>query len=134
MYYFFNFLFYHWILSLSFIIILILLIIFELMYFYNRNTISSLELVNLMNRKTILIVDCRKRENYLNGHILGSNNLCTDDDLFLKKYLKKTVILVCENGKNSAKKVSLFKKKGYSDVRNLEGGIESWIKEGYPTI
>lgn len=133
MYYFFIFLLNHWFLSLSFLVVFFLFIFIEFFYFNSSHSLVSSELVNLMNRKTIVIVDFRDKNSFFEGHILGACNISLDDsDLFLKKYLKKTIILVCKNGKISSKKSSFLRKNGYDDVKFLKGGMESWIKEGYP--
>ena len=125
----------HWILTFSFFLILFLFLFLEFSNWYSKNSISSFQLVSLMNRKSVLLIDCREKEFYLRGHIIGSNNFSlSDNDVFFKKYLKKTIILICENGKISSKYVLFLKKKGYLDVQFLEGGIVAWINFGFPLV
>lgn len=88
-----------------------------------------------MNRKSILIVDYRIKNDYLSGHILNSYNInLEENELFFKKYLKKTIICVCGDEKISSKKVLFLKKIGCIDVKYLDGGINSWVKDGYPLV
>ncbi|HFL8794711.1 MAG TPA: rhodanese-like domain-containing protein [Candidatus Azosocius sp. HAIN] len=135
MYHFFDFLFNHWILLFSFFLFLFLLILNELSHLYFKNSISSSQLVSLMNLKNVVIIDCREKALYLKGHILGSNNIIIDDnEFFFKKFLKKTIVLICDNGKYSSKKVSFLKKRGCFDVKFLEGGIVSWINNNLPLV
>ena len=133
MYHFINFLFEHWFLSLNFLIVFFLLIFIEFFDFNSSFSLYYCELVNLMNHKSIIIVDFRDKNSYLAYHILGSFNVDLNEIyLFLKKYSKKVIILVCKNGRISSKKASVLFKNGYTDIKFLKGGIDFWMKDGYP--
>lgn len=44
-----------------------------------------------------------------------------------------TVVVMCRGGKRGAEALRNLQAMGFSDVRNLEGGILAWKAAGYPT-
>lgn len=44
------------------------------------------------------------------------------------------VIVACRSGKRSMKAIDILQEKGYSNLVNLEGGINTWQGKGYPVI
>ncbi len=45
---------------------------------------------------------------------------------------EKPVLVYCRSGGRSAKAVKLLREAGFKDVRDMEGGITAWEKEGRP--
>ena len=44
------------------------------------------------------------------------------------------LVVLCKSGGRSARAVSILREKGFSNVRNLSGGILAWIDEVDPTL
>ena len=44
------------------------------------------------------------------------------------------IVVHCHSGKRSAEAVRLLRERGFSDVYNLEGGIDAWSREIDPTV
>ncbi len=99
----------------------------------NLNMISPQDLHQAMQKKDIFLMDVHIPEQ---RHIKGT-------DLFapfykIGKYInelpkdkKSPIYIYCKSGPmgNAAAK-SLFKS-GYTNLYNLEGGVENWLKAGY---
>jgi len=45
----------------------------------------------------------------------------------------KQVILVCQSGNRSGQAFEILSKKGFTNLTNMEGGMNAWIKEGLPS-
>ncbi|SMO81857.1 rhodanese-like domain-containing protein [Fodinibius sediminis] len=44
------------------------------------------------------------------------------------------VVCLCRSGSRSAQACQLLEEKGFSDVKNLQGGINQWAKEIDPSL
>jgi len=54
------------------------------------------------------------------------NELCTELPL------NTAVIVICNHGIRSAQAVELLQQKGFTEVYNLDGGMQAWIEAGLP--
>lgn len=84
------------------------------------------------NPDTILL-DVRSKQEYNEGHLAGSINLCLYD---LEKKANSvlqnknaTIIVYCASGNRSSKAQQILEKMGYENVYNLEGGLQAIIDE-----
>jgi len=75
-------------------------------------------------------VDTRRKSEYDSEHILGSELLTLDtiDDHLNDLDRDKTYYLYCLTGYRSASLISILRKFGYNNLKNVEGGIEA-LKE-----
>jgi thiosulfate/3-mercaptopyruvate sulfurtransferase len=89
-------------------------------------------------------------EDYQSGHIPGAVyfdltpiecapawNVCSDDDLFdillsLGITCKSLVVLFGRNTMAAARVANVLMYAGVEDVRLLDGGLDAWVKAGYP--
>ena len=97
--------------------------------------LSSTQAVRLMNQGAI-VVDLRDKEAFHAGHIGDARNipsaeLAAQADS-LKKWRDKTVITYCDSGVTGAAAVRTLAKLGFTQVFNLEGGMNAWIKDNLP--
>lgn len=85
-----------------------------------------------------VIMDVRTLEEYINEHIAGSILLDFNADDFeteLDKLDKsKTFLLYCRSGNRSSKSAGIMSELGFTDVYDIDGGINQWKAEGYPTV
>lgn len=125
----------HYVLSGTFILLLVLLIIQQ-----SRNAgrnISTRELTAMVNRDEAFILDIRPKKEFSTGHIAGSVNISNDqlkDKIVeLDKHKDKTIIVVCASGLNAGAACAELKKAGFTAAR-LSGGITGWRSENLPVV
>ena len=82
-----------------------------------------------------LLLDVQTKEEYQKHRIpdniyAGQKSILLDE---VAKVNKKTKILVyCTEAKRSASVLKILKKKGYSNVSHLKGGINKWEEQKFP--
>ncbi len=100
--------------------------------------ISAAQLPQIQARKSAVLVDIRKPEEFDKGHIEQSINLPLESlESSLKKlnkYRGKPLILVCQSGVSVAKAAATLKKNSFEELYVLDGGVASWSKENLPLI
>ncbi len=125
----------HYVLSGTFIVLVVLLIVQQ-----SRNAgrnLSSRELTAMVNRDEAFILDIRPKKEFSTGHIVGSVNISSDqlkDKMAeLEKHKDKTIIVVCASGMNAGGACAELKKAGFTAAR-LSGGITGWRSENLPVV
>ncbi|MFB0963320.1 MAG: rhodanese-like domain-containing protein [Pseudomonas sp.] len=125
----------HYVLSGTFIVLVVLLIVQQ-----SRNAgrnISTRELTAMVNRDEAFILDIRPKKEFSTGHIAGSVNISNDqlkDKMVeLDKHKDKTIIVVCASGLNAGAACAELKKAGFTAAR-LSGGITGWRSENLPVV
>ena len=105
---------------------------------YNDETVPYIYVEDLQNLSgTYLLLDTRKKKEYEVSHISGatwSGYRAFDVYAFQKDVpAKETPIIVyCSVGVRSENIGEKLVEAGYSDVKNLYGGIFEWKNRGYP--
>ncbi len=106
--------------------------------------ISEINLDELYERITSddppsVIVDVRTMEEFngREGHINRARLLPLDklmDNMdSLKEYRDEEIVVVCHSGARSLMAARLLAREGFSDIRNLAGGMMMWNRKGYST-
>lgn len=89
--------------------------------------VSQKELNNVM------LVDVRTPEEYEAGHLENALNINWYDADFAERFetveKDKTIFVYCKKGGRSAKAQEKLKAIGFTDVVNLEGGYDAWMKK-----
>lgn len=100
----------------------------------NDTSVDIHQAVQLANQKQAVFLDVRTAEQFKTGSIPQARNLpAADIEAKLNTLPKnKPVILVCNQGRDSAKVVTSLRKHGFAEAVSLEGGLSSWSKEGMP--
>lgn len=86
----------------------------------------------------MIIVDCRSKWAYDEGHIKGAINLPVNDvDKLAPQLIPKKeseLVLYCgsENCFNSIAEFERLEKLSYKNLLHFEGGLEEWVAAGYP--
>lgn len=94
----------------------------------NGNAINYIQMENIIkNNKGVILVDVRSTQEYNEGHLNGAINiplseLRTKANALLK--YNDLIIVYCQMGGRSEKAVKILNKIGYSQVYNLEGGLD----------
>lgn len=101
----------------------------------SRDSVDTAEVRSLIERNA-LIIDVRRPERYEDAHVAGavnipllelgaaSSSLPADPD--------RPIVCVCDVGNISTNGMLYLKSLGYSNVKNLRGGLRAWIREGLP--
>jgi rhodanese-related sulfurtransferase len=89
---------------------------------------------DMIERGGVQIVDCRQPAEYMEAHLTNSL-LIPLDDLFERAAELDhdcPIIFVCAVGVRSAVACETAAALGRTKLYNMEGGIQDWIKKGYP--
>ncbi len=87
----------------------------------------------------MILIDVREPEEYGSGYINAHNNLTIPrgrlEFMAINKIAKiygkdAHIITYCLKGPRGSLAGYQLKKMGFTDVRNLKGGIENWLKKG----
>jgi rhodanese-related sulfurtransferase len=97
--------------------------------------LSAMQAVRLMNQGA-LVLDVRDRPAFEAGHIGEARHIPAADleaeAESLKRWKSKPVIAYDESGLKGAGAVRTLKNLGFTEVFNLEGGLNAWLKENLP--
>jgi rhodanese-related sulfurtransferase len=89
-------------------------------------------------KENFQFIDCRELEEWNEAHIPGATFIPLSE--FQTKYesvltdKNAEVIIQCRSGKRSMNACMFLLSKGFTNLTNVEGGIMSWIQEGFPVI
>lgn len=90
--------------------------------------------VQLANQKQGIFLDVRSHESFKTGSIPQARNV-PEADLAAKLGSlpkNKPIIVVCDQGRDSARIAGSLRKQGYAEAFCLEGGLRGWIAGGMP--
>jgi rhodanese-related sulfurtransferase len=98
---------------------------------YERISVEML-MEDIESSEDLILLDVRTANEYEAGHISGAINI----DFFLfdfperaKTYLtNKPVYVYCRSGKRSRKASVIMQQLGFSDIKDIEGGIKAYQK------
>ncbi|WP_114313426.1 rhodanese-like domain-containing protein [Thermus caldifontis] len=83
-----------------------------------------------------LVVDVRTPQEFAQGHVPGAINLPVEDIVRWGDTLPKDkpVYLYCRSGNRSRQAAEYLKRKGYTNLYNLEGGVLAIERAGFPLV
>ena len=126
----------HWILSMTFVALLVAFFINEMKR--TGRSVTSQELVNLVNREKAVVVDVRDSTEYSSGHITDAINIphsALPSRLSeLDKFKERPIVLVCKMGQHAGSMGTILKKAGFKQVAKLKGGLSSWRADNMPLV
>ena len=83
------------------------------------------------------VIDVRTPAEYGGGHIPEAEHVPLDSILARPKDVIKggtsDIIFVCQVGQRSALAAEMAAAVGFTNLYNLEGGTDAWVRSGYPT-
>jgi rhodanese-related sulfurtransferase len=96
-------------------------------------TVNPTQLVELMSRHDVDLVDVRDPGEWEMGHVPGArlvplDVLRRDPDLVLQH--GRTLVFICAKGVRSMAAAKLAERFGYERVYNVEGGTKEWARQG----
>jgi rhodanese-related sulfurtransferase len=102
----------------------------EVLLRYNTQSIPYIyaeKLVNIQNDSTLVVLDTREEKEYQVSHIKGA--------LYAGYKSKDTqVIVYCSLGVRSEDIAQELEKAGYTNIKNLYGGIFNWKNNNLPLV
>jgi rhodanese-related sulfurtransferase len=100
--------------------------------------LSPAEAVTLINRSSALVLDVRDAAEFATGHIANATHIPLAElsarIAELKKYQNKPVLVNCQKGGRSAKACQLLREAEFTQVNNLQGGLEAWVAAKMPIV
>jgi rhodanese-related sulfurtransferase len=92
----------------------------------------------LIQDKKVRVLDVREPSEYAAGHIAGSTLIPVGqvnsrfEELIAHK--DEPMLVVCGSGGRSAKAIEILNKHGFSQLRNIKGGMSAWRKANLPVV
>ena len=98
----------------------------------SKDTISAKELKKLLIKKDFVFINVHTP---YEGEIEKTDTFIAYDQVVaqsssLPKDKNASIILYCKSGRMSAEALLTVRKLGYSNVRHLSGGMDTWVKSG----
>ncbi len=85
-----------------------------------------------------ILLDVRTLPEFQSGHIKNAKMLDFNKADFRKKLSvldkNKKYFIYCRSGSRSGRALNIMKEMGFTTVYNLKGGINNWIKNGFPIV
>ncbi|EAR09569.1 rhodanese-like domain-containing protein [Reinekea blandensis] len=126
----------HWILSLIWVTLLILLIRSE--GSRGGKAISPTEVTLLINKEDAKVIDIRSKEDFRNGHLPNAINIPSRDVQKrlseIEAYKDQPIILICKTGTTAGATGSVLAKAGFTKLNKLRGGIMEWQGANLPLV
>lgn len=102
-----------------------------------KNTVPLIKADELKSKKEVIILDTRQPEEFQISHLRGAQLI--DYDNFKMKDVKDIdkdaeVIVYCSVGYRSERIGEKLQKAGFTNVKNLYGGIFGWKNEGLEVV
>jgi hydroxyacylglutathione hydrolase len=97
-------------------------------------SISATEFADEYKKEKVHVIDVRKPDEFVSGHIQGAKNLPLDyiNDLMEEFPKDKTLHIHCAGGYRSMIASSILKSRGFEDVVNIDGGYGEVAKTDVP--
>lgn len=94
--------------------------------------VSPQQAAQMQSEQKAVIIDVREKDEWNAGHIAGAIHIPLNEISNrvseLAKYQNQSVIMQCRSGGRSAKAADILAKSGFSNVLNMEGGLNAWQK------
>ena len=98
--------------------------------------ISVVDATLLINREDALVLDVRDPAEFAGGHIPEAKNVplakLGERISELAQYKERPIVVVCASGMRSATACNQLAKAGFTQVKNLDGGMGRWSEANLP--
>ncbi len=133
------FLQHHWVLSYTFIIVVVLVTIVEFIK-QKRSAlqVTPAKLTQMINHDDAVVIDIRSTTLFTDGHIIGALSIplaeLTDKNKKLEKLKARPIVIACMQGIESPRAAELLTKQGFLNVHVLAGGVRAWREANMPIV
>ena len=96
--------------------------------------VGTSEAIQMVNQRQAVWVDVRPAEQFQAGHIAQARNVPAADLEQKAASLPKNkpLVVVCDNGRDSARAAAKLRAQGFADAVPLEGGMRAWAAASLP--
>ncbi|MFC4095156.1 rhodanese-like domain-containing protein [Euzebyella saccharophila] len=106
---------------------------------WNKESVPYIEVEELKNNTSAVLLDARKREEFEVSHFkdaiwVGHNDFQMDQVTEKIANKDQEIVVYCSIGVRSENIGEKLMKAGYTNVRNLYGGIFQWKNNGLPVF
>jgi rhodanese-related sulfurtransferase len=99
-------------------------------------TVDAAAFADAVDSAGTVVLDVRTPEEYAAGHVPGADNI----DYYATSFRSRldaldkdaAYAIYCRSGNRSADTLQIMTELGFTDVRELGGGIISWVEAGLP--
>jgi rhodanese-related sulfurtransferase len=83
---------------------------------------------------SLFVLDVRTPKEYAEGHVPGAVNVPYDQVASRLAQIPKDkeVVLYCRSGRRAGLAAGVLEANGYTELKQLQGDMEAWLKEGRP--
>ncbi|MGG3560989.1 rhodanese-like domain-containing protein [Neobacillus rhizosphaerae] len=94
----------------------------------NYKNISANEAKGMIDEGKVIVLDVRTPEEYNSGHIPDAElvPLQVLDGMSSELKKDKSYLIVCRSGNRSQQASEILAEKGFKDIYNMSGGMNSW--------
>lgn len=96
-----------------------------------QETISPEEAREALGKNEAVAVDLRDEEEWRNGHVPGARRISADELPEIDDLPDQKVIVICEEGEQSAEVAEKLRSDG-RDAVAMEGGMDKWRSDDLP--
>jgi rhodanese-related sulfurtransferase len=93
---------------------------------------------DMMKDPQVIVLDVRSPQEHAQSHIEGSKLIpvaeLADRVNELNDYKNREILIYCYRGNRSKTAYRILEKNGFSNIKNLQGGITAWINAGYNVV
>ncbi len=88
----------------------------------------------IKNRDDVFLIDVREQSEYDEKHIPDITLIPLGDVPTRMNELPKDkeIIVTCRSGNRSGQAVDFLREQGFTNVHNMDGGINAWVSAGFP--
>lgn len=99
-------------------------------FFRGENSVSYIEAKEILRQNIgAILLDVRSKQEYDEYHLEGAICICLYDlEYTIKNIIKnkdQVIIAYCQSGARSKKAINILQKLGYTNLYNLDGGIDN---------
>lgn len=103
----------------------------------NISTVKPAEFAKQTKEANIVVLDVRTKEEFDQGHLAGAvnidfNNTTAFNDFVSQLDKNKKYLVYCRSGNRSGQAMKMMQDKGFTQITNLDGGIQSWQRDSLP--
>ncbi|MBK9052103.1 MAG: rhodanese-like domain-containing protein [Chloroflexi bacterium] len=98
------------------------------------DTVDAETVAAIKDDANVFVLDVREQFEYDEGHISGVTLIPMDEvpNRLSEIPTDQQVIVTCRSGNRSGQVTDFLREQGFTNVHNMEGGINAWSSAGFP--
>jgi rhodanese-related sulfurtransferase len=96
------------------------------------------EAVMLINRSNAVVLDVREDAEFANGHIADARHIplaqLAERIKEIQRFKDKPILVNCQAGTRAAKACDILRANQFTQVKNLQGGLNAWVQTKLPVV